>query len=59
MKNKKKLNLKKMNVAQLGNIKGGVYPFTTGITLLCGLDTRGLACEYSRTPGSCQVCVEK
>ncbi|WP_160114693.1 hypothetical protein [Aquimarina sp. AU474] len=58
MKSKKKLSLKKMNVAQLDSVKGGSY---TGpiFTVLCGLDTRGTICQYSRTPMSCQVCVEK
>ncbi|WP_106794123.1 hypothetical protein [Aquimarina sp. Aq78] len=66
MKSKKKLNLKKMNVAQLDSIKGGVRfpsPVFTSPTLPtanpdgCGNGTQGLACQYSQTPMSCMVCV--
>ncbi|MBG6132580.1 hypothetical protein IWQ47_003805 [Aquimarina sp. EL_43] len=65
MKSKKKLSLKKMNVAQLDSIKGGInwpHPITgpglpTADPFGCGNGTQGLACQYSQTPMSCQVCV--
>ncbi len=65
MKNKKKLSLKKMNVAQLDSIKGGdiLWTFPTGSMLPtadpngCGNGTQGLPCQYSQTPMSCAVCV--
>jgi len=66
MKSKKKLNLKKMNIAQLGATKGGnidwTYPttgtgFPTANPTGCGNGTQGLACQYSQAPTSCVHCV--
>ncbi len=62
MKTKKKLSLKKMNVAQLDSVKGGnmnwTAPLPTANPNGCGQGTMGLACQYSQTPMSCQVCVQ-
>ena len=62
MKNKKKLSLKKMDVAKLNVIQGGriggpLVDQPTAITMICGMRTEGFICQYSQTPMSCQVCV--
>ncbi len=61
MKNKKKLDLKKMNVAQLGTIKGGIIknPFRDIINTGAPSEQPfpgGGGC-YSDAPTSCVVCV--
>jgi len=60
MKNKKKLGLRKMSVAQLGSVKGG-NPYggymQTANPDGCGMGTHFTSCLYSQTPMSCQRCV--
>ncbi len=59
MKSKKKLDLKKIEIANLNAIKGGVIvnlpirdrPILPSID--CGPATQGLACQYSQTFLSC------
>lgn len=62
MKSKKKLSLKKMDIAKLDSIRGGNMNWPspglpTADPFGCGNGTQGLACQYSQTPMSCQVCV--
>lgn len=65
MKSKKILSLKKIEIAKLDSIRGGNMPWTfptgpglpTADPFGCGNGTQGLACQYSASPTSCQVCV--
>ncbi|MCK8524425.1 hypothetical protein M0D21_22825 [Aquimarina sp. D1M17] len=49
-------------MAQLDSVKGGnmnwTAPLPTANPNGCGQGTMGLACQYSQTPMSCQVCVQ-
>ncbi len=55
MKSTKKLSLKKMDIAKLDTVKGGLLnlPIADRPSLPsmgCGPATQGLACQYSQTP---------
>lgn len=59
MKNKKKLNLKKMNITQLGSIGGGnaTYPTRTADVLPTEQVVGGGGVCYSNARTSCLYCV--
>ncbi len=65
MKSKKKLSLKKIDVAQLNTISGGIHNWPrltihqlpTANPDGCGNNTQGMACQYSAAPTSCIYCV--
>ncbi|WP_109301160.1 hypothetical protein [Aquimarina sp. AU474] len=60
MKSKKKLILKKMNISQLGSVKGGNPNggfMQTANPDGCGLNSNLTTCLYSQNVMSCQICV--